>query len=90
VIRANGAVSRAVIKAARKRKVIGRYRVGLDGIDLTAAKERKIPVVYKPITDEQLRAIEAGPVKTAQAISNHILGNFALSIGAARSDPQRA
>lgn len=53
VIRANGAVSRAVIDAAKKLKVIGRHGVGLDGIDLAAAKERGIKVVYTPIANTE-------------------------------------
>ncbi|MCX5819344.1 MAG: hydroxyacid dehydrogenase [Deltaproteobacteria bacterium] len=53
VIRANGAVSRAVIGAAGKLKVIGRHGVGLDGIDLDAARERGIQVVYTPIANTE-------------------------------------
>jgi D-3-phosphoglycerate dehydrogenase len=53
VIRANGAVSRPVIEAARKLKVIGRHGVGLDGIDLAAARERGIPVVYTPVANTE-------------------------------------
>ena len=53
VIRANGAVSRAVIDAAKRLKVIGRHGVGLDGIDLAAAKERGIPVVYTPVANTE-------------------------------------
>ncbi len=53
VIRANGAVSRPVIDAAKRLKVIGRHGVGLDGIDLTAAKERGITVVYTPVANTE-------------------------------------
>lgn len=48
ILRANGAVSRAVIDAAPRLKVIGRHGVGLDGIDLDAARERGIMAVYTP------------------------------------------
>lgn len=48
IIRANGAITRSIIDAAPKLKVIGRHGVGLDAIDLKAAKERGIPVVYTP------------------------------------------
>jgi D-3-phosphoglycerate dehydrogenase len=48
IIRANGAVSRAVIESAPKLKVIGRHGVGLDSIDLEAAGEKGIRVVYTP------------------------------------------
>lgn len=51
VIRANGAVSREIIKAAPRLKVIGRHGVGLDGIDLDAARERGIQMVYTPIAN---------------------------------------
>ena len=53
VIRANGAVSRPVIEAAKKLKVIGRHGVGLDGIDLAAARERRVPVVYTPVANTE-------------------------------------
>ena len=51
VIRANGVVSRAVIEAASQLKVIGRHGVGLESIDLEAAKERGIKVVYTPVAN---------------------------------------
>lgn len=48
IIRANGAVSRAVMESAPNLKVIGRHGVGLDSIDLEAARELGIEVVYTP------------------------------------------
>jgi len=48
VIRANGKVTRAVMEAAPKLKVIGRHGVGLETIDVPAATERGIRVVYTP------------------------------------------
>jgi D-3-phosphoglycerate dehydrogenase len=48
IIRANGVISRKVIEAAGRLKVIGRHGVGLDAIDLPAARERGVPVVYTP------------------------------------------
>ncbi len=48
VIRANGKVSRAVIEAAPKLKVVGRHGVGLENVDVGAATERGICVVYTP------------------------------------------
>jgi D-3-phosphoglycerate dehydrogenase len=48
VIRANGTVSRAIIESSPKLKVIGRHGVGLEAIDLEAAKERGVKVVYTP------------------------------------------
>ena len=49
VIRANGTVSRAIIEASSKLKVIGRHGVGLEAVDLDAAKEHGVKVVYTPI-----------------------------------------
>jgi D-3-phosphoglycerate dehydrogenase len=48
VIRANGKVTRAVMEAAPRLKVIGRHGVGLETIDIAAATERGIRVVYTP------------------------------------------
>lgn len=48
VVRTAAEVTRAVIAAAPRLKVIGRGGVGLDNIDLAAARERGIAVVYTP------------------------------------------
>jgi D-3-phosphoglycerate dehydrogenase len=48
VIRANGKVTRGVMEAAPKLKVIGRHGVGLETIDVPAATERGIWVVNTP------------------------------------------
>ncbi len=48
VIRANGRVSRTVMEAAPRLKVVGRHGVGLENIDVAAATERGIWVVYTP------------------------------------------
>ncbi|CAD5245101.1 Phosphoglycerate dehydrogenase [Thermococcus camini] len=48
VVRSKPKVTRKVIEAAPKLKVIGRAGVGLDNIDLEAAKERGIKVVNSP------------------------------------------
>jgi len=53
IIRANGAVSEKVIAAADNLKVIGRHGVGLDAIDLEAAKKRGIRVVYTPLANRE-------------------------------------
>jgi D-3-phosphoglycerate dehydrogenase len=53
IIRANGAVSKKIIKAAPKLKVIGRHGVGLDAIDLEAAKMKGIRVVYTPQANKE-------------------------------------
>ena len=48
VVRNVGLVSRRVIEAAPRLKVIGRHGVGLETIDLEAAAERGVRVVYTP------------------------------------------
>lgn len=48
IVRSKPKVTRKVIEAAPKLKVIGRAGVGLDNIDLEAAKERGIKVVNSP------------------------------------------
>lgn len=53
IIRANGAVSEKLIEAAPKLKVIGRHGVGLDAIDLAAAKKKGIQVVYTPQANKE-------------------------------------
>lgn len=53
IIRANGAVSEKIIAAAPGLKVIGRHGVGLDAIDLEAAKKRGIRVVYTPQANKE-------------------------------------
>jgi D-3-phosphoglycerate dehydrogenase len=53
IIRANGAVTEKIIEAALKLKVIGRHGVGLDAIDLAAAKKRGVRVVYTPQANKE-------------------------------------
>jgi len=53
IIRANGTVSEKIIEAAPRLKVIGRHGVGLDAIDLEAAKKRGIRVVYTPEANKE-------------------------------------
>ena len=53
IIRANGAVTEKIIEAAPKLKVIGRHGVGLDAIDLAAAKKRGVAVVYTPQANKE-------------------------------------
>jgi D-3-phosphoglycerate dehydrogenase len=53
IIRANGAVTRRAIEAASRLKVIGRHGVGLDNVDLQAARERGIQVVYTPYANTE-------------------------------------
>ena len=48
ILRANGRVSRKVMEAALKLKVVGRHGVGVENIDLEAATEKGIWVVNTP------------------------------------------
>jgi D-3-phosphoglycerate dehydrogenase len=48
IIRANGTVTKNIIESAPRLKVIGRHGVGLDAIDLLAARQRGVKVVYTP------------------------------------------
>ncbi len=48
LVRTYTRVTRAVIEAGRNLRVIGRAGVGVENIDLVAASERGIPVVYTP------------------------------------------
>lgn len=80
VIRANGAVSRRVIDAAPRLKVIGRHGVGLDGIDLAAAAERGIPVVYTPTANTE--SVAEHFVALALMLAKKVrLGDIALRQG---------
>ena len=60
-IRANGTVSRRLIEAAPRLKVIGRHGVGVENIDLTAAREKGVAVVYAPTAN-------------AQSVAEHFVG----------------
>jgi len=48
MVRTRSTVTRAVIESARRLRVIGRGGVGLENIDVDAARERGIAVVYTP------------------------------------------
>jgi D-3-phosphoglycerate dehydrogenase / 2-oxoglutarate reductase len=48
IIRANGKVTRKLMEAAPRLKVVGRHGVGVENIDIQAATERGVWVVYTP------------------------------------------
>jgi D-3-phosphoglycerate dehydrogenase len=48
VMRANGRVTETVLAAAPRLQVIGRHGVGLDNIDVAAARRRGVQVVHTP------------------------------------------
>ena len=49
IVRGRTKVTREVLDAGKKLKVVGRSGVGVDNIDLTAAKEHQVTVVNAPI-----------------------------------------
>ena len=49
IVRGRTKVNSAVLSAGKKLKVVGRSGVGVDNIDLAAARERKISVVNAPL-----------------------------------------
>lgn len=53
ILRANGAITRSIIENAPRLKVIGRHGVGLDAVDLDAARGRGIKVVYTPVANTE-------------------------------------
>lgn len=59
IIRANGAITARVMDAAPRLKVIGRHGVGLDAIDLKAARERGIVVCNTPTANVESVAEQA-------------------------------
>jgi D-3-phosphoglycerate dehydrogenase len=71
VIRANGAVSARLMDAAPKLKVVGRHGVGVDAIDLTAARERGIVVCNTP--DANLESVAEQAVGFMITLSKQIL-----------------
>jgi D-3-phosphoglycerate dehydrogenase len=71
VIRANGAVSARLMEAAPKLKVVGRHGVGVDAIDLEAAKARGIVVCNTP--DANVESVAEQAVGFMLTISKQIL-----------------
>lgn len=71
VIRANGAVTARLMDAAPKLKVIGRHGVGVEAIDLDAAKARGIVVCNTP--DANLESVAEQAVGFMLAVSKQIV-----------------
>ena len=71
VIRANGAVTARLMDAAPKLKVIGRHGVGVEAIDLQAAKARGIVVCNTP--DANLESVAEQAVGFMLAVSKQIV-----------------
>lgn len=49
-------ITDAVLSVAPKLRVVGRHGAGLDNVDLKAATERRIPVVFTPSAQTMARA----------------------------------
>ena len=49
IVRGRTKVTPAILEAGKKLKVVGRAGVGVDNIDLTAAREHKVTVVNSPV-----------------------------------------
>jgi D-3-phosphoglycerate dehydrogenase / 2-oxoglutarate reductase len=71
VIRANGAVTARIMDSAPKLKVVGRHGVGVDAIDLNAAKQRGIVVCNTP--DANLESVAEQAVGFMITLSKQIL-----------------
>lgn len=72
IIRVMAKITRRIIENAKKLRVIGRHGAGLDNVDLKAATEHGIPVVYNP---------EAN----TESVADHTIG---LMIAVAKKIPQ--
>jgi D-3-phosphoglycerate dehydrogenase len=70
VVRGGGVATRAMIFGARRLRVIGRSGAGYDSVDLTAANERRIPLVYVPGTGA--RAVAEAAVTLILALAKNL------------------
>ncbi len=76
VVRTTARVTRKVIEAGGRLKVIGRAGVGLDNVDLSAARERGISVVYTPAAST--RAVAEMTVGLILAVERHLVAGDAM------------
>ena len=81
-----GMVSKAIMESASRLKVIGKHGVGLDRIDLTAAKKLGIPVVYTPGINSKSVA-ELFITLALMLAKKMSLGNMSLRAGKWKADP---
>jgi D-3-phosphoglycerate dehydrogenase len=70
VVRGGGVATRAMIFGAHRLRVIGRSGAGYDSVDLTAANERRIPLVYVPGTGA--RAVAEAAVTLILALAKNL------------------
>jgi D-3-phosphoglycerate dehydrogenase len=71
VLRAGGSVTRRVIEAAPRLRVIGRHGVGVDHVDRLAAAERGVVVVNTP--DANTRAVAEHTLAMMLALSSRLV-----------------
>jgi len=71
IIRANGKVSRRLMEAAPRLKVVGRHGVGIEAIDRVAAAERGITVVNTP--DANLESVAEQCIGMMIALAKRLL-----------------
>ena len=64
-------VTADVLSAAPKLKVVGRHGAGLDSVDLKAATERGIPVVFTPSAQTMANAVAEHTVQMMLALARH-------------------
>jgi D-3-phosphoglycerate dehydrogenase len=64
-------VTAAMLSAAPNLQVIGRHGVGIDNIDLKAATERRIPVVFTPSALTMANAVAEHTVQLMLALARH-------------------
>ncbi|MCA1685583.1 MAG: phosphoglycerate dehydrogenase, partial [Planctomycetia bacterium] len=74
IIRTGGTVDAALMDSEKRLKVVGRHGVGYDAIDVGAATERGIQVVYTPGAN-------------TQSVAEHV---FAMMIGLSKHFPRMA
>ncbi len=60
-----------LMNAAPNLKVIGRHGVGVDNVDLNAATERRIPVVFTPSALTMVNAVAEQTVQLMLALARH-------------------
>jgi D-3-phosphoglycerate dehydrogenase len=64
-------ITEAVLSAAPKLRVVGRHGAGLDSVDLKAATERRIPVVFTPSAQTMASAVAEQTVQMMLTLARH-------------------
>ena len=64
-------ITDAVLSVAPKLRVVGRHGAGLDNVDLKAATERRIPVVFTPSAQTMANAVAEHAVQMMLALARH-------------------